>query len=1078
VSCPADAGAAGQLSAASMTLQSKPAWPVIVVLTALAYALVGWLAVQLAVAPSYAAPVYPSAGIALACVWIYGRTALGGVALGAFLVNLGLSSARAQFDWSAVVMPVVVGLGAALQAQAGCWLVRRQVTQPLTLEQPRDIWRFGLLAGPVACLTSASIAVPALFASGAMPATAVPFAWWAWWIGDSLGVLIAAPVVLSLLGQPRAAWSARRTTVALPLLVIALLLMATTAAINRWDAQRLQLAFERDAQRAADAVEAWLASPLQALQAVHGTLHAAGRVDGPGLHRAADWWLRQPLFLQAVGWAEHVERDRLAAFEAAARADGPPDYRVFDREPPNAAQREVVAVRHVEPQPRNVAALGINVLSVPEAAAAVQRARRTGEASASAGFRLTQETGNQTGVVIYQPMFAPAAPAADSADSEARRLASFRGVTFVSLRMDDALAALMSKSASHLQWCLVDIDGAAAPRHLAGPAGCVGAPALPLQQQRALDFAGRKWVLYLGADPARLQEAEHVNGWLFSVMGLLAAALLGALLLIVSGRSRRIELAVDERTTSLRHEIAERRRTDRALAASEQQLRAILDSAQVGIVKTDLSGHILKANPAYCRLLGLDENSLSGLRISELTHPDDRAEDSQLLAAMKRGESEVYRREKRYLNRAGGTVHVRLTVALLRDAAGQPESTVGVVEDIGEHVALAEAQRAREEAESSNRAKSEFVSRMSHELRTPLNAMLGFAQLLGLDRKPLLAEHQRVWAGQIQQAGWHLLHMINDTLDLSRIESGALELDPRALQVMPLVQAALALVEAAAHKRQLHVEHDIDVRAQAVMGDETRIKQILTNLLSNAVKYNVDGGRIGIRARPGEAQSIEIVVSDSGLGMTRGQMDGLFQPYNRLGREHSSVEGTGIGLVISRKLAELMGGSLRAQSVAGEGSTFILTLPRGSSGSTDTSAPSELPAESPAYRQRLLHYIEDNETNVEVMRGMLLRRPQVLLSVSGSGLDGLAAMRQQRPSLILLDMHLPDIDGLELLRHLKDDDDLGDIPVVVVSADATAPRVEAALTAGAAHYVTKPLNLQGFLAILDEILDDMDTHFG
>lgn len=173
-----------------------------------------------------------------------------------------------------------------------------------------------------------------------------------------------------------------------------------------------------------------------------------------------------------------------------------------------------------------------------------------------------------------------------------------------------------------------------------------------------------------------------------------------------------------------------------------------------------------------------------------------------------------------------------------------------------------------------------------------------------------------------------------------------------------------------------------------------------------------------------------------------------------------------------------MGGSLRAQSVAGEGSTFILTLPRAPDADGGTGGESELHTEPADYRQRLVHYIEDNETNIEVMRGMLLRRPQVHLSVSMTGLDGLAAVRLQRPSLILLDMHLPDIDGLELLRHLKDDDTLVNIPVVVVSADATATHVEAALTAGAAHYVTKPVNLANFLAILDELLDDMDTHFG
>jgi CheY-like chemotaxis protein len=252
----------------------------------------------------------------------------------------------------------------------------------------------------------------------------------------------------------------------------------------------------------------------------------------------------------------------------------------------------------------------------------------------------------------------------------------------------------------------------------------------------------------------------------------------------------------------------------------------------------------------------------------------------------------------------------------------------------------------------------------------------------------------------------------------------------------------------------------------------------LTNLLSNAVKYNIDGGQIRVRARLGDPQTIEITVSDTGLGMTRAQMDGLFEPYNRLGRERTAVEGTGIGLVISRKLAELMGGALRAHSAAGEGSSFVLSLPRADFADSALSTNDTLPEVTAGYRQRLVHYIEDNETNVEVMRGMLLRRPQVQMSVSLNGLDGLAAIRQRRPSLVLLDMHLPDIEGLELLRYLKDDDSLCDIPVVVVSADDTAAHVEAALTAGAAHYVTKPVNLTAFLAILDEMLDDLDTHFG
>jgi PAS domain S-box-containing protein len=1046
---------------------AKAHWPRVLGLTALAYALVGWLALQLAFAPSYAAPLYPSAGIALAAALVYGWPALVATAVGAFAVNVGLSAARGQLDFSALGVPLLIALGAALQAAAGCVLVRRFVTQPLVLERPRDILGFLLLGAPVACLVSATIATTSLGLSGAVPPPALAFTWWTWWLGDALGVLIAAPALLALIGRPREAWAPRRATVAAPLLLVTGLLVAAALAVARWDEARLRSAFERDAASAADATAAWLAGPLQALQAMHGAYSLQPQLSRADMLRVSAWWLQQPLHLQAIGYSQRVPREQVAAFEAAVRAEGSPGFSVFDRSDAGTAAEsaEVVAIRHIAPLPRNGAALGVNALSIAPAAEAVRRAQRSGQPAASAGFRMTQDAADQVGVVVYHAL------AGDGGQP-------MRGVVFVSLNLDDAIGELMKRRASGLRWCLVDLEPGAGARRLAGAAGCETRPRLAHVHDRALPFASRTWELRLEAQADQIAEAEHANAWLFSVLGLLATSLLGALLLVVTGRSRRVEQAVTERTAALSHEVAERQRTEEALRASEQQLQAILDSARVGIVKTDLDGRILKPNPAYCRLLGYDEAELCRLSVGQLTHEDDRLEDAKLLQAMRRGESDVYRREKRYLAKNGSVVHVQLTVALLRDAAGRPESTVGVVEDLGEHLRLAEAELARERAESSDRAKSEFVSRMSHELRTPLNAMLGFAQLLGLDRKPALSEHQRAWASQIQQAGWHLLHMINDTLDLSRIESGMLELEPVALELEPLVNAALAMVGPAAEKRALRIEQRFERRARAVLGDETRIKQILTNLLSNAVKYNVDGGRITVRSRLTESEVVEILVADTGLGMTRAQMDELFQPYNRLGRERTGVEGTGIGLVISRRLAELMGGSLRAQSVAGEGSTFLLTLPRAPQADTTLSGEGELPTHPAGYHQRLVHYIEDNETNVEVMRGMLLRRPQVHLSVSMTGLDGLAAVRVRRPSLILLDMHLPDIDGLELLRHLKDDDDLGNIPVVVVSADATAEHVEAALTAGASHYVTKPVNLASFLTILDELLDDMDTHFG
>ena len=218
-----------------------------------------------------------------------------------------------------------------------------------------------------------------------------------------------------------------------------------------------------------------------------------------------------------------------------------------------------------------------------------------------------------------------------------------------------------------------------------------------------------------------------------------------------------------------------------------------------------------------------------------------------------------------------------------------------------------------------------------------------------------------------------------------------------------------------------------------------------------------------------------MTVADTGLGMTTEQQASLFQPYNRLGRENSGIEGTGIGLVISRRLAELMGGTLQATSEAGVGSIFTLRLPAADKAELP---PVQYTDTSPApYQQRLVHYVEDNETNIEVMRGVLAQRTQIRLETSMLGLDGLAAIRATRPDLVLLDMQLPDISGLELLRHLKQDDSVAHIPVVVVSADATTLQTQQALTSGAVQYVTKPLDVPQFLHIVDRILEEADTRW-
>jgi CheY-like chemotaxis protein/anti-sigma regulatory factor (Ser/Thr protein kinase) len=286
------------------------------------------------------------------------------------------------------------------------------------------------------------------------------------------------------------------------------------------------------------------------------------------------------------------------------------------------------------------------------------------------------------------------------------------------------------------------------------------------------------------------------------------------------------------------------------------------------------------------------------------------------------------------------------------------------------------------------------------------------------------------------------------------------------------------MVNADAQRRALSISVNLSPDAHTLLGDATRVKQILTNLLSNAVKYNKDGGRIQITSRAATIDTAEVTVTDSGIGMTPQQLAELFQPFNRLGRERSALQGTGIGLVISKRLAELMGGSLRARSAVGEGTAFTLVLPRLSDPDTVPSDLQPIAETEPEYHERIVLYVEDNETNVEVMRGILAQRPQVRLEVSVTGGDGLARIRDVQPDLVLLDMHLPDMHGLQLLRELRGDPLTAGIPVVVVSADALASQIDAALQAGATNYLTKPVGVSEVLAVVDELLDSVETRYG
>jgi PAS domain S-box-containing protein len=518
-------------------------------------------------------------------------------------------------------------------------------------------------------------------------------------------------------------------------------------------------------------------------------------------------------------------------------------------------------------------------------------------------------------------------------------------------------------------------------------------------------------------------------------------------------------------------DITERKVAERALAERESVLDTVLQASPDIISIMDRHGRIRQESRAQRTMLGYGDAAPEADMFA-LVHPDDFPAVAQTFVDLVEGNTEHVQMRYRVRHADGRWLVFDSRGRALLDEHNRFDGAALVSRDVTAKLESdTKLQAAREAAENASSAKSEFLSRMSHELRTPLNAVLGFAQLLQMDGLPV---EQADAVDHILRAGRHLLDLIDEVLDIARIESGHLELAMAPVDVEEIVADAVMLVRPLAERAEVAVHLASASHAgPAVRADRQRLVQVLLNLLSNAVKYNRPGGRVDVTWERVDARRARLVVADTGRGIRSEDLDRVFVPFDRIGAEQTGVEGTGVGLAVSRHLVERMGGAIRVESVPDVGSTFSVELlladdaPAGEHRAADAPPPAPAPGDGDGRLRVLL--IEAELTSLELVERVVSRRSGVEVLAAMHGGLGVDLAREHVPDLVLLDLDLPDMAAASVLERLAADDTTARIPVAVLSADASPVEVRELLRRGVAGHLARPLDVRALLSLVDAV---------
>ncbi len=860
-----------------------------ILLLALAYVVAGRLSLLLAIPPGFASAIFPPIGIALAAVLIWGYPLLLGVFLGSTLLNLSIGySATGQLNLPGLWVALGIALGTSLQCFCATWLIRRWVHFPNPLIDEKSIFLLLLLGGPLTCLLSASVGASVLLMAGIIDPSQFPFSWWTWWVGDSIGVLIATPLMFTLFAQPRELWRARLTSVGLPLVVSCAVMVAAFVRASDAEQDNLRIRFHEQAKLIAATLEFRFELYSKALRSVERFIATTERLNKEKFASfTADLPSNYP-GIRALSWNALVSNSQRASYEASMVAEGFKDFQITEQDSNRQLIRaqpraSYVAITYIQPFAQNRAAPGFDVASVPMRTAALQRAFDTTKVAMTAPITLIQDKSNEPATLLFYPVFhTPSAP------EKSGTFKQLRGYTVAVLEIKELIDnALKAYPIKDFQLQLMDISNGEPALLYSNLSSDVPAYAQSLIWQGETKIGGRTLQLSVSPTNNFLLENHELQPWALLAGGLLLCSFLGGFLLTMTGRTDQIQNLIAKRTL---------------------ELHAILDNAAEAILTVTTDGTIEQANAAATKLFGYNANQLTRLNLNSLM-PELAGNTGEHLHRLVNSTTELVGLDQSHqiltleLSLSDYELHgSKRYTCMLRDIASRKQI---------------------------ERLKSEFIATVSHELRTPLTSIKGSLRLLTAGAAGELPSKAQELLEIAESNSERLASLVNDILDIEKLEFGETPIQLKPEPLRPLLEDSLKFNQGYASNFNVSLALDLSQLPEQliVAVDSQRIQQVLANLISNAVKFSPTGAQVMLSSCVEDGQ-VKVTVSDHGPGISPEFRERIFQKFAQAdGSDKRRHGGTGLGLSICKTLMERMHGSIGFHSIPGHGSQFYFSLP-------------------------------------------------------------------------------------------------------------------------------------------------------